>query len=531
VYSISNDDSGLYLSGNNIRVHYSDLNYNGTSNIELYDVNGGYIESNIIYTNDENAIFIRNSSNLEIGGNSAYGDYNSTGFFIKDSNNIYSISNNFYNFYQGIDVLNDRNSNIFANLIRDSNYGARIQNSLYTDLNLLDVANIVETAVSLIDSNFLRIVDNIINVYSNNNSATGLSLMNSNNNDINSNMVANSNFNITLANSSNNEIKNNTLFDANVDWLNLNSSNDNNLENTYFIMLSNGRLKQKDLLSLPSNLDLNTNDLNILDNNAIINLGDFDLFDDSNFLVEFTNMGVLRDTNILRKGSLCSDCTDLNSDSEGVYYFEVMLDNDNNIEYFSINGVDTNDTSSVNITSPSNNSNKSSSSVTINYELTPLWHYIEVADFFVSDNNIVWVDNNDNTSYTFTGQSEGSKTYYVHAIDTLGNSTDTVSVNVNINFSSGNSGSSGKSYTPNNSNDENDDEIIDDERSEDIEDNEQNSNNSNSDSGSNSNNDVNNDSSEDPVDVPVDYSGLIVSVGSVIVLAGGAIWYFYFYKP
>ncbi len=75
-------------------------------------------------------------------------------------------------------------------------------------------------------------------------------------------------------------------------------------------------------------------------------------------------------------------------------------------------------------------SNSTTPSITINYSATA--SASTITNYYISDNNTAWIDNNLNTSFTFQNQTIGTHNYYVKADDNFGHMSSTASITVNI---------------------------------------------------------------------------------------------------
>ena len=88
----------------------------------------------------------------------------------------------------------------------------------------------------------------------------------------------------------------------------------------------------------------------------------------------------------------------------------------------------------VSITSPTASQTITTSTVTLQYSGSDANSGVSV--YWVSSDGSAWINNGTNVAYNFTGQSAGSNTYYVKAMDSADNNSTAASVTVTISLSS-----------------------------------------------------------------------------------------------
>ncbi|MFH0970538.1 MAG: PGF-pre-PGF domain-containing protein [Candidatus Diapherotrites archaeon] len=136
------------------------------------------------------------------------------------------------------------------------------------------------------------------------------------------------------------------------------------------------------------------------------------------------------DTNFTN-ATVCSIDFNIASITDGNYYLLAALSDNTNTEFSASDAsfmID-NTPPTLTILSPSNGSSSTETSVTLTYSASDSG--AGVTSYSVSTNGSTYTDNGTNTSYTFTGLSEGAQTFYVKAADGAGN-TIIASISITI---------------------------------------------------------------------------------------------------
>ncbi|MBN2126929.1 MAG: hypothetical protein JW703_00890 [Candidatus Diapherotrites archaeon] len=95
----------------------------------------------------------------------------------------------------------------------------------------------------------------------------------------------------------------------------------------------------------------------------------------------------------------------------------------------------------VSITSPTDGSSQTSTTITLVYSGSDA--NSGISNYWVSDDGNIWVNNNTNTSYSFTAQSVGSHTYYVRATDNADNNSLDSNITITVTQQENNGGTIG----------------------------------------------------------------------------------------
>ncbi len=144
--------------------------------------------------------------------------------------------------------------------------------------------------------------------------------------------------------------------------------------------------------------------------------------------------GFCADTNFM-DSTRCSYDFNISSSivsSDGNYFILISLNDGTTTDFNAIGKsfmID-NTGPSVSITSPTNNSTQTSTTVNLEYSGSDT--STGIAKYFVSIDGTTWIDNSTNTTYSFTNQGIGAHTYYLKATDSADNNSSNASITLTI---------------------------------------------------------------------------------------------------